>query len=181
MSKPEAKVEDYLVQGVANRGGWAAKMVDKGRRGAPDRELRFQKGLTIYAETKAKKGVLKPWQGEYHTALRALGYTVLVLWTIDQVDEFFWRFDRGCYALENQALKAALRDGMKLVRHMKPFGSDNVQRYDVDPWLNRMNALLTASETPVNPTMQHHPGCPALRGQECQCDPTPLKIASEPK
>jgi hypothetical protein len=133
MSKPEAKVEDYLVQGVANRGGWAAKMVDKGRRGAPDRELRFQKRLTIYAETKAKKGVLKPWQGEYHTALRALGYTVLVLWTIDQVDEFFWRFDRGCYALE----------------------------------------------TPVNPTMQHHPGCPALRGQECQCDPTPLKIKGE--
>lgn len=95
MSKPEALVEDYLVAGVARRGGWAAKMVDKGRRGAPDRELRFPKGRTIYVETKAKNGVLKRWQAEYHKALRDLGYLVLVLWTIEQVDEFFWRYDHS--------------------------------------------------------------------------------------
>jgi hypothetical protein len=72
-------------------------MVDKGRRGAPDRELRFPKGHTIYVETKAKNGRLYTWQREYHTALRALGYTVLVLWTLEQVEDFFWRYDRGAY------------------------------------------------------------------------------------
>ena len=97
MGKPEAKVEDYLVQQTALRGGWAAKMIDKGRRGAPDRELRFPSALTIYGETKAKNGHLRSWQAEYHTALRALGYTVLVLWTIEQVDDFFWRYDRGVF------------------------------------------------------------------------------------
>lgn len=97
MSKPEAVVENYLVQGVERRGGWAAKMVDKGRRGAPDRELRFQKALTIYVETKAKNGRLKRWQVEYHKALRDLGYVVLVLWTLQQVEDFFWRFDKGAY------------------------------------------------------------------------------------
>lgn len=97
MGKPEAAVEDYLVAGVAKRGGWAAKMVDEGRRGAPDRELRFPNARTIYVETKAKNGVLKRWQIEYHNALRALGYEVFVLWTIQQVDDFFWRFDKGAY------------------------------------------------------------------------------------
>ena len=95
MGKPEATVEDYLVAGTAKRGGWAAKMVDKGRRGAPDRELRFPKGRTIYVETKAKNGRLKRWQGEYHKALRDLGYEVFVLWAIEQVDAFFWSYDRA--------------------------------------------------------------------------------------
>jgi hypothetical protein len=91
MSKPESIVEDYLVKGVKMRGGWAAKMVDTGRRGAPDRELRFPGPLTIYVETKAKNGRLKTWQTEYHNALRALGYQVFVLWTIEQVDTFLAR------------------------------------------------------------------------------------------
>jgi len=97
MSKPEATVEDYLVACTAKRGGWAAKMVDKGRRGAPDRELRFPKAHTIYVETKAKNGVLKRWQVQYHNALRDLGYRVCVLWTVEQVDDFFWYYDKGIY------------------------------------------------------------------------------------
>lgn len=97
MGKPEAKVEDYLVDGVVARGGWPAKMIDAGRRGAPDRECRFPRPQTIYVETKAKDGVLKPWQGEYHADLRRLGFIVLVLWTIPQVDKFFSDYDRGVY------------------------------------------------------------------------------------
>lgn len=99
MGKPEAKVEDHLVMGVMLRDGWCAKMVDKGRRGAPDRECRFSRpyGRTIYVETKAKDGTLKKWQSEYHNDLRKLGYVVLVLWTIDQVEAFFERYDSGFY------------------------------------------------------------------------------------
>jgi hypothetical protein len=89
MSKPEAKVEDYLVAGVAARGGWAAKMVDKGRRGAPDRECRFPGRHVIYVETKAKNGKLKTWQKEYHNDLRKLGFPVETIWTVAQCDEWF--------------------------------------------------------------------------------------------
>jgi hypothetical protein len=95
VGKPEAKVEFYLVYGVAKRGGWAAKMVDKGRRGAPDRECRFPGGRIVYVETKCKNGRLEPWQSEYHESLRDLGFTVLLLWTIEQCDEWFHHIDQG--------------------------------------------------------------------------------------
>jgi len=97
MSKPEDAVENYLVQCTEARGGWAAKMVDKGRRGAPDRELRFPNARTIYVETKAKDGRVKRWQAEYHGALRALGYTVAVLWTKEHVTKFFADYDKRFY------------------------------------------------------------------------------------
>ena len=97
MGSPEASVENHLVAGVLNRSGWAAKMVDKGRRGAPDRECRFPGPRTIYVETKATNGVLEAWQREYHKDLRKLGYVVLVLWTVGQVDKFFSDYDRGVY------------------------------------------------------------------------------------
>src|SRR5579871_5367993 len=97
MGKPESKVEEHLVTGVAARGGWAAKMVDKGRRGAPDRECRFPGHVPIWVETKAKDGKLKTWQREYHNDLRTLGYVVKTLWTIEQVDKFFEEYDRGVY------------------------------------------------------------------------------------
>ena len=97
MAKPEAIVEDFLCEGVKARGGWAAKMVDAGSRGAPDRECRFPFGRIIYIETKALLGKLSGPQVNYHRRLRALGYTVLVLWTIPQVEKFFSDYDRGVY------------------------------------------------------------------------------------
>lgn len=97
MGKPESKVESELVDGMVARGGWAAKMVDKGRRGAPDRECRFPGRLIIFVETKAPDGVLKPWQKDYHYLLRSLGYIVLTLWTVDQVKKFFLDYDRGVF------------------------------------------------------------------------------------
>jgi hypothetical protein len=97
VGRPEASVEDHLVDCVSELGGWAAKMIDKGRRGAPDRECRFPGGKTIYVETKAPNGVLKRWQAEYHKDLERYGYVVLVLWTIQQVNEFVIDYDRGIY------------------------------------------------------------------------------------
>jgi hypothetical protein len=97
MGKPETSVEERLTIGAAQRGGWAAKMVDRGRRGAPDRECRFPGANTVYVETKAIGGKLKSWQARYHEELRALNYIVVVLWTIPQVDKFFSDYDRGVY------------------------------------------------------------------------------------
>lgn len=97
MSKPETAVETHLVAGVTIRGGWCAKVIDKGRRGCPDRECRFPNSLLIYVETKCYTGVVKPWQQTYHDDLRTLGFIVLVLWTIPQVDHFLDCYDRGTY------------------------------------------------------------------------------------
>jgi hypothetical protein len=98
MGKAETKVEDSLVDGVAARGGWAAKMVDAGRRGAPDRECRFPNGRIIFVETKAPDGKLKSWQEEYHRDLRKLGFNVLTLWTEAQVALFLKAYDACAYA-----------------------------------------------------------------------------------
>lgn len=95
----ESVVENFLCTGIAERGGWAAKMIDKGRRGAPDRECRFKGALTIYVETKTIGGHLNSWQKRYHMDLAALGYMVLTLWTIDDVSKFFSDFDRGMYGI----------------------------------------------------------------------------------
>jgi hypothetical protein len=93
----ETSVEQHLVEGVAARGGWAAKMVDKGRKGAPDRECRFPGPNTIFVETKFTGGRYEAGQEQYHVDLRKLGYVVLTLWTIEQVDKFFSDYDRGVY------------------------------------------------------------------------------------
>lgn len=86
-----------MCEGVKARGGWPAKMIDAGRIGAPDRECRFPFALTIYVETKAKDGKLRPGQAPYHDDLRALGYHVLVLWTVEQVNKFLADYDNGAY------------------------------------------------------------------------------------
>lgn len=97
MGKPEASVERYLVLETAARGGRAAKLIDKGRRGCPDRRLYIRSKRELWVETKAVDGVLKSWQERYHEELRSYGYVVLVLWTIPHIDKFFTDYDRGVY------------------------------------------------------------------------------------
>ena len=97
LGKPEAKVEGHLRQETLARHGMCSKLVDMGRRGHPDRTLLFPGAKPIYVETKVVGGRLEPWQAEYHKDLRSLGYLVLVLWTISQVDSFFADYDRGVY------------------------------------------------------------------------------------
>lgn len=98
MAKPETIVEDYLVAETEKRGGWAAKMVDLGRLGAPDRELRMPRGVLIYAETKATtKDKLRLSQERYCNRLMALGFEMVALHSKLDVDQLFARYDRGFY------------------------------------------------------------------------------------
>lgn len=90
----EAKVEEHLVETTKARGGWAAKMIDLGRAGAPDRELRMPGGVLIYAETKKPKGSrFQPGQKPYHEELRRLGFAVVTLYTIEAIDAFWHTYD----------------------------------------------------------------------------------------
>lgn len=72
-------------------------MIDKGRKGAPDRECRFPNAVLIYVETKDIDGRFEAGQEQYHKDLRKLGFVVLVLWTIPMIDDFLAAYDRGVY------------------------------------------------------------------------------------
>jgi hypothetical protein len=86
----EAKVEQYLVQGVKARGGMCPKFNDPGRRGAPDRLVCLPGHATYFVELKRPKmGKLDAHQIRYHDSLRAAGQRVWVIWSYEEVDGFF--------------------------------------------------------------------------------------------
>lgn len=86
----EAKVERYLVDCVKARRGMCPKFNDPGRRGAPDRLVCLPGHPTYYVELKRPKiGKLDAHQIRYHNDLRAAGQKVWVIWSNEEVDDFF--------------------------------------------------------------------------------------------
>jgi hypothetical protein len=91
----EIEVENYLVEQVELHGGMCPKLVDIGRKGFPDRTPMwpaYSFARIHFVETKTIGGRLESWQERYHDDLRAVGASVFVLWTKDQVDEYVARF-----------------------------------------------------------------------------------------
>jgi hypothetical protein len=87
---PERVAEGYLCEQVSSHGGMCPKFIDPSRRGAPDRMVLLPGRSVYFVEMKrAKLGKLRPWQQRYHDDLRALGHEVRVLWSKEDVDEFF--------------------------------------------------------------------------------------------
>jgi hypothetical protein len=110
----ESKIEKAFVEGVEALGGTADKVRDLLRRGRPDREVVWPAGhrnavdtftrenvdgnrvmfagntvpLVEFAELKTIGGKLESWQQRYHDRLRAQGFPVRVLWTMEQVEEY---------------------------------------------------------------------------------------------
>lgn len=114
----ESTIEDHLVKRVKALGGEVRKVQWVGRRGAPDRVLmlppfRLQapdespealqwvrkaaravmksmgwKSLTVWVELKAPGKVPEPHQEREHERMRKMGQHVVVLDSIEAVDEF---------------------------------------------------------------------------------------------
>jgi hypothetical protein len=97
----ETKVEKELVKGVTALGGTCEKFTTPGKVGPPDRliswpqgefgsyaDLRYGRDGIEFVETKAPDGVLKSWQARDHARRRALGYSVHVLWNLEQVAQY---------------------------------------------------------------------------------------------
>jgi hypothetical protein len=88
----EVSVEDYLVEQTELHGAICEKHVSPGRKGPPDRIVLWPlmpPGLypeAHFIETKCPDGVVKPWQKRDHTRRRALGFSVFVIWSKEQVD-----------------------------------------------------------------------------------------------
>ncbi len=84
----EDDVEDYLVAQIEALDGICPKLVDVGRKGFPDRTPMIPGHQIHFVETKCKTGKVKTWQARYHATLRELGFSVFVLRTKAEVDEY---------------------------------------------------------------------------------------------
>jgi hypothetical protein len=84
----EREVESHLVKRVKQLGGEVRKVQWIGRRGAPDRVVMLPSG-SVWVELKAPGEKAKPHQQREHDRMRAMGQIVLVLDTIDAVEEWF--------------------------------------------------------------------------------------------
>ncbi|CAB4165039.1 VRR-NUC domain containing protein [uncultured Caudovirales phage] len=83
----EKDIELCLRQGVEARGGAAFKFRSSVR-GVPDRIVVMEGGRVFFIEMKTSRGRLSWPQERVHGVLRALGATVVVLRSLDDVVEF---------------------------------------------------------------------------------------------
>jgi len=93
----ESEIETYLVKRVNELGGEVRKVKWIGRRGAPDRLVMFPAseqrfidgawGTTLWVELKAPGEKAKPHQAREHKRMRRMGQRVVVVDSIEGVDE----------------------------------------------------------------------------------------------
>ena len=84
----ERDIEAHLVKRVQSLGGEVRKAAWIGRRGAPDRCVMLD-GAVVWVELKAPGKKAQPHQTREHQRMRAMGQTVLVLDSIEAIDEWF--------------------------------------------------------------------------------------------
>ena len=91
----ESTIEQYLVDRVKAKGGEVRKVKWIGRRGAPDRLVMLPPvklmvdfpPRTIWVELKAPGEKAKPHQQREHDRMRAMGQHVVVIDSIEGVEE----------------------------------------------------------------------------------------------
>ena len=81
----ENVIENHLVQRAKQLGGEVRKVRWIGRRGAPDR-LVMLPGRMLWVELKAPGEKVKPHQAREHERMRAMGQTVAVVDSLDDVE-----------------------------------------------------------------------------------------------
>lgn len=90
----ESEVEKHLKQRVEDTGGFTRKLAYVGRNGAPDR-LCCWPGVHILVELKRPKGPgAEAHQAREHERLRASGFIVEVVHTIDQAEAVVLKYAR---------------------------------------------------------------------------------------
>jgi hypothetical protein len=88
----ESDIEKYLVKRVKEMGGEVRKVQWIGRNGAPDRLVMlpprdYQENPTIWVELKAPGQKPRPNQLREHEKMRAMGQRVMVIDSIEGVEE----------------------------------------------------------------------------------------------
>lgn len=93
----ESQIERHLVKRVKELGGEVRKVSWVGRRGAPDRLVMLPRGWassgsfsacsTLWVELKSPGEKAKPHQQREHERMRAMGQLVVVIDSIEAVEE----------------------------------------------------------------------------------------------
>lgn len=83
----ERQVEKELTARVKARGGWAIKLLPSVS-GLPDRMVLLPGGRLIFVELKSPTGTVAPHQTVVHRRLESLGFPVVVLSSVDAVQEW---------------------------------------------------------------------------------------------
>lgn len=84
----ESKHESHLRRRIEAVGGQCWKFTSPGLVGVPDRIVMLPDGRLWFVELKATNGQVSTPQGRRHKTLWSLGQKVLVLNTIEAVDQF---------------------------------------------------------------------------------------------
>lgn len=84
----EKKIEKYLVDSIERLGGLCIKFPPLFFRGFPDRIVLLSGGLIIFVELKAPGEKPRLIQTKVHNKLKALGFRVEVIDSIEGVDAF---------------------------------------------------------------------------------------------
>ncbi len=84
----ERDIEAYLRDQVKAIGGIAYKFVSPGNAGVPDRLVLLPGGRVVFVELKAPGRQPTPLQLRQQRRIRDLGFTVLVIDSKEEVDEF---------------------------------------------------------------------------------------------
>ena len=90
MPDRERSIEAHLVAGVLSLGGWAIKIAPTAV-GLPDRLVLLPGGKAHLVELKAPRGRLARAQRVVHRRLGDMGHPVVVLASVEQVDEWVRR------------------------------------------------------------------------------------------
>lgn len=91
----EKTIENYLVQQVLAKGGWAIKLTSPNAAGLPDRLILLPEGVIVFAELKRPGGKVRPLQRSTHRRLRELGFAVYTIDSKDGVDDVLASFRSG--------------------------------------------------------------------------------------
>ena len=83
----EKVIEQWLIKAVRQSGGLALKFISPGFNGVPDRLLLFMGGKMAFCEVKAPGQKPRPLQVHRMEQLRALGFRVYVVDSIEQIGE----------------------------------------------------------------------------------------------
>lgn len=85
----EKTIEQKLIKRVREKGGLCLKFVSPGMRGVPDRIILLPAGRLIFVEVKAPGMTPRKLQKAVHGELRALGFSVIVLDSVEGIEEVF--------------------------------------------------------------------------------------------
>ena len=87
----EKAIERYLVQEVNKLGGLCLKFSSPGRRNVPDRIVLWPGGFADFVECKSTTGKCTKGQLREHERLRVLGFSVEVVNSAFDVDQYCLR------------------------------------------------------------------------------------------